>query len=625
MSWENQQPILIEDHRGLFARGEDEGVPPNYARDVLNNAYKYRTVQTREGSSLDITKSGIKRAHLYKKASGNRLLILVGDDLFDASVSLSVPIKTVSGAIDFSAVTMFDRCYIMFHNRVTGHASVPVQVYDGTTCRDAGGSAPTGFTLGAATSVTAGNVDAGKYLFALAYETASGFITAPGPATFTLYTAPGGKKIDLSSIPTAPAGVSFIHILATKTIVQYSGRASDYELFFIPGERFAPGSSTRTINFYSNDLVSSADYLLDMRSSIPAGVQGVNYKGRLVIVGLNSDPALPIISRAGNPEQMSTVDGYVVVNPGDAGGGVKNATVSESGNLYFHKSKRTYFTSATEGGEPVEWPTPLPLDSALGTECFGASVVLDSDGTTVGISLLATRLGLMVFDGSFTKKELTWSIDKIWKRINQAYFNTIQIYLDSDRQRIYINVPLDAATSPSHLLVADYTEGLTVEGIKWDIWTFPIVPTSILVDIDQTTQKPVFKFASTNVYKLDESVKKDFGNNIDSYYETGLVTLEDGQVCSFQGARLNLRGVGNLTITLAYKTNTPSVTLSPIVLALLTDGDPGKEIIKQFNFNREAMRMKFRVNGDSHYYVIKKVVIYGHPLWTDNPFVASGE
>src|SRR5690606_12889657 len=120
----------------------------------------------------------------------------------------------------FSAAQYFDRIYITPHNRITGIENEVVYVYDGTTCRQAGGIAPSG-SITVTNSTLSGNVEAGTHLIAVAFETESGFITRPGPSIYGQVLADGTHQIDISGIPIGPDGTVARHILATRRIPNY--------------------------------------------------------------------------------------------------------------------------------------------------------------------------------------------------------------------------------------------------------------------------------------------------------------------------------------------------------------------------------------------------------------------
>jgi len=118
----------------------------------------------------------------------------------------------------------------------------------------------------------------------------------------------------------------------------------------------------------------------------------------------------------------------------------------------------TYLANDSATGEPATWV----LNTASTT--VGAlsinSVDAGRDGT--GDSgeewiLIAARGGLYIYEGGQLPK-ISQEVQASWERINWDAQQTVWIKNDAITRRIYIGVPLDAATKPSHILVLDRRE-----------------------------------------------------------------------------------------------------------------------------------------------------------------------
>lgn len=480
--------------------------------------------------------------------------------------------------------------------------------------RLAGGTAPSGAPA-AANSASAGNVEAGQHLFKYVYETDSGFITQGSPSVSL--TASGAKKVDLSSISVGPSGTIARHALATKIIQNYSGREDDYEFFFVPNGKISNNTATtETVDFFDNDLQASADYLLDQLANIPAGVYIGSYQGSLVSAGEKDKESVARVSKPGEPESVSSIDGFLLCNPGDAGSGIKNG-IEYRDLFYLQKSQKTYVTK-NNGSAPATWDVNL-IDSGIGTECFGVSVVLDALGNTQDRFIIADRSGLCLFIGTYSDKPLSWKIYDIWKRINQAAFSTIQVKLDPVEKLIYVNIPLDAATEPSHVIVFDYKNGLDPQAIRQTIWKLPNKVTSIHIrGIQSGIILPRFEFASSdgNVYHYDTAATDDYGTAIDSYGQSALAYhADDGAICHFNLLRFRIKGTGTLLLTLSGEdgvvtANPPSITLA---------SSPGKEINRLINFVNERMSVKWRTNAVGEFWSLNRLIIGGAPIYNERP------
>src|SRR3990167_1115122 len=545
----------------------------------------------------------------------NDVLTLTGG-ISGMAATLTV-LTEAAGVITSVAITTRGNGYqVKAANAVTGGtgAGATFTTTILAAARPAAGVKPTSGVT-AATSGTAGNVEAGLHLIRVVYETDSGFITQ-GNATPTQYTAPGAFKIDLTNIPLGPAGTAKRHILATKIITNYSGRPDDYEFFFVPSGEIADNTTTTlTINFFDNDLVASGDYLLDQAETIAAMVYVNSYQGSMIGGGEDNLESVVRVSKPGEPESFSSIDGFLLANPGDAGEGVKNGI--EYRDLYFiHKGQRTYITK-NNGAEPATWDVNL-VDNAIGTECYGASIVVDSLGNTLDRFIIADRAGLALYDGSFKDKQLSWKIEDTWNRINKQYFNQIKVCIDPVRKLIHVNVPLDSATEPSHVLTFDYKNGLDPANIRCGIDLYQKKPTSIFITNNRAANDltPQLEFGSSehNVYIQKDSNASDDGSAINSYGETAKLYLSDDGVVNHYGkVQLRVKGSGNLSLTLNGLDDVITSSLGNIALAV----SPGKEYFKLANLQSEKCSVKFQQNTTANNFLINKISLFIAPLWEE--------
>jgi len=613
-------PIVIQEFNGLFDRGSDDVVPIDHFREGLNFRFTQLGVNTRGGiSELTDFPTPIKRVHLYTRIGEAQRLLILNDNnqLFDSVQSLTVPIKDFNPleVIDFSVVSLFNRAYISIHDRISGLANEFIYVWDGTNFRKAGGAAPT-VALAAATSATAGNVEVGLHLIRYAYETDSGFITLGSPSIS--YTAPGNKKIDLSAVAVGPTGTAARHILATKVIVGYSGREDDYEFFFVPEGKIDNNTATTiAVSFFDNDLLSSADYLLDQLTEIPTGCCLTSYQGSLVVGGEFDKESVVRISRPGEPESFSSVDGFVLVNPGDAGEGVK-AAIEYRDLLHIFKSQRTYVTR-NNGNSPATWDVNL-VDNGIGTECFGTSIVLDSLGNTQDRFIIADTSGLLGYIGSFGDKPLSWKIYDIWNRINRQYFTQIQVYIDPTDKVIYINVPLDDATEPNYVLIGDYKNGLSPETIRWGLDTYSKKPTSIFIRsvraMDDLVPRLEFGSSDGNTYVLLPDNLSDDGSIILSYVKTALLyNSPEGRICHFAKIQFRVTGAGNLLITINGQDGVLPATINPLALSTA----PGRDLFRLLNLTNEKMAVQIGTNAVNHGWYLNRIIVHAQEIWEERP------
>jgi hypothetical protein len=617
-------PIEINQFNGLWNRGRFEAVPPDHCSDLLNIKFTQDGLDVRDGFGKSITLAVVKRMWVFKVyGAADRTLILDGSYNIWDSTSLATPILTVTGMTDFAAVGFGGRAYISPHNGITGLPSEHIYVYKGSgTAVLAGGVAPTG-TMTASLSATTGHVEAGTHVFAVAFETDTGFITAPGPASFPTVAATGTHKIDLAGIPTGPANTSARWIIATKFIETYNGNQLGYEFFFVPNGRIANNTATTlTVDFYDIDLLSSADYLFDLFDELPATLWLGLFHGRLMGGGENANPSIVRISQPGQPEAINEVTGLLTIDPANTSSPVVAGQELRDA-LYLFKKTRTYTTS-DNGAEPVNWQV-ITLDEATGTDVHGIAVVTDSGGVNIDKMFIADRSGFMLFTGVFSRPELSWKINDIWKRINQNYFYTIDIAHDPTLQRVYIAVPLDSATSPSHILVMDYAnydaaQGTLPMAVRWSIWTVTgRQPTAVIVQTSTVNNSVTFKMGSKDgyVYELESGRLDDDGVMIPAAFaQFGIIPKDPGGTILHAGAlRYKIRGSGTLTTTLYDRDKAISYIAPNLTLAAL----PGREPTVLANFKSQGFIIRIGVSSYQHYFQLNGLKLFVKAIYDSFP------
>jgi len=607
--------ITVKNVRGLWVRGTEDVCPEGYFLVAHNVIYTQFGVKTREGISLYLTFPNLVRFHIYKRiGEADRLLLLnTSGQLFD-STNLTTPILTIVAMTDFSMVTMFNRAYITPHNGQRGLPGEKLYVYGGSgTARPAAGSPPSGFTLVVNDAAAVGNIEKGDHLFAVAFETDTGYITRPGPTgNFVKYVAPGAKKAKVTAIPIGPAGTVARYVLATKTIINYNGNQLAQEFFFVPNGKISNNVDVEldNVNFFDSDLLASADYLIDNLDIIPAFLGVADYNGNLVGWGEDTKESIIRVSKSGEPESMSGVDGFVIVNPGD-GGGI-NACVVYRSQLHAYKDQRHYIT-ANNGNAPVSWQVEL-VDAAIGTDVFGVAQVLDSRGQTADQFIIASRTGLLQYFGSYAVP-LSNVINDIWKRINFSAFNKVQVAVDPNQKRLYVTLPLDASTTINTILMMDFNDGLSWESVKWSIWEFAgLSVKSIAVDTLFTNQVPVFTIgAANNIYRLSASVLNDVDVAIPVPEIEYALEPEDNQsfLNHYTGVRVRVVGSGVLQVRVSGSDRNQTLNAKDIVMSAA----PGYEMSRLFDFQAERASISFRVESIDEWFHINKRTMFIAPLW----------
>lgn len=515
MALRDHEPFVIEDFNGLWQRGDNESVPSDHFIQADNIQFIHSGFETRDGvdkyetTHLDV--GDVLRVYNYTMQSGQSLLYLATGGNIYHKIGQNAPVSILHLPLmeDFGFVAYAGRAYItpfksFFDSNGTRYElGLPndfVYVYkgDGTQARPAGGPAPSqpGIPLVASLgNPTIGNkTDAGFHLLAIVYETDTGYQTALGPEIFASLMFTGAHEIVVSSIPVSPnAYVKKRHIVSTKEILEYNGDQNGYQFFFVPDGNIDDNVTTsKAITYFDADLLSDASHLIDNFAQIPACVNLTIYHSRLVTVGEYGTPetlaglpqgitdnrSIARLSEPGEPEAIHKIDGLIIV-PLD-GSPLTNAQEIRD-ILYLFKKSRTY-AYADDFDEPAGWKEQA-LDQAMGTPVHGVLTFLDAGGINTDYLVIADQSGLVLFNGTYSRPELSWKIEDLWKQIDKNGFRHVSVLGDPLTKRIWITLPDPSADFPnlrrSIVLYADYGNGLDAKNLRWAKWTFATDITSM--------------------------------------------------------------------------------------------------------------------------------------------------
>jgi hypothetical protein len=474
----DHQPIVVEEFNGFWKRGDDESCPADHFPDCQNIQYQESGFSTRDGLDTYSAYPRVLRIYTYlygtDPVAQESLLILddQGNIYHDKSPTPFTPILTIAGMTDFGFQNWAGYAYINPCQGVHGLADQYVYVYrgKGLPARLAAGAGPTTGPLGLGLGA-AGHVEFGHHVFAVAYETDTGFITAM--KCFAEIYADGVSKIDISNIPVSPDPfVVARRIVATYAVsdVQFTHDLENgYQFFFLPDGRIDNNTDTTlSVDFFDSELLEDASYLFNLFDKIPAGVGFTVYHNRLVSYAEQKNQGLARVSVTGQPEAFDQISG-LLIPPIDATA-LSNASEFRD-ILYLFKPTRTFSYSDT-GGEPAGWPLSI-IDEGVGCSVHGLSTVLDSGGVNIEFLVIIDFSGVMIFDGTFRRPELSWKIKDYWFTLTRTNFLNIQIMNDSIDQMLYITLP------NQQMLIGDYTNGMDYMKIKWAKWKFNIEATTI--------------------------------------------------------------------------------------------------------------------------------------------------
>jgi hypothetical protein len=314
------------------------------------------------------------------------------------------------------------------------------------------------------------------------------------------------------------------------------------------------------------------------------------------------------------PENYDGITGFLNVNEND-GFAVRSAFVLRE-NLYFVKEHGIYRTNDDGVNEPSGWKV-----SEVSRK-FGTPSV---NGVAVGEdwAVIADQAGLYITTGGEPRK-ISQEIQPTWDRINWNFGFKVWVQVDVQNKRIYVGVPLDSATSCSHILMMDYRgidppdDMATAAPIhtsyagkllvleksrKWSPWTIQAASGAMILRFDGTIRL----FAGNSVgngkiYQLtDSQLGTDDGVAIPSYYTTYYHYTHDIEQAFQIGSHNKLftylaqfvEGAGNLSVSSVL----PGGTAYPIaVLPLNVTGLRDLEL----PINVTATRSAFKIATDGN-------------------------
>jgi hypothetical protein len=613
---QDHNPITINKFLGLYGIDAfDDAVPLGFFIDELNTITYGDSVKTRDGFGVDLVTNPIIQYAVYRRQgeAARTLALFEAGDLWDLTVN--VKILDIPAMLGFAINYSNNRALISPHNKISGLPGEFVYTYDGEgIARKAGGLAPTaGFNIATNTS---GYIEAGTHIFAVVFETESGFVTAPSPATIILFD--GTKAADLSNIPIGPSGTVARRIIASRAIQSYNGNEEGYEMFFVSGGRINNNIDTSlTVNFYDADLQFSADFSYDQLDSIPAVIFIVPYGNRMAYGGPAQDKNLVYVSNPLEPESIHSSAGFISFDPFETGG-VKDATEFRD-NLYVVKRNKTY-TVRDNTYEPSTWK-PVTLDSSIGGDINSIARFYDTTGSRVVFWIISSPSGMFKFSGIYEDLAVSRNIKNIWSRINKVYMHLCQTIIDQDSMLIYMLCAVDGSTQTNAIVVGNFENGFTFDKIRWHIWGFlGFFPSSIGVDRDQDTAETVFKVASRtgNLYKQEVSRRDDDLIRIPAYIQFSLTAAEDSTITHCGAVALRIKGVGSLLMSLWGQDDVDNQTLAPVNL---TSCRPGKEFVRLAHFQSERVSLKIEVANYGEWFIINKINLFLNTIFVTRPSV----
>jgi len=622
---ETHEKIKIADFEGLWSRGEFDGVPPEFFRDCLNVSFLDKEVMTRPGlGNPGSDLGGVGYVDIFvgtvTPASGGGITFGIPVQLVFANsdvIANGSAIFTGVFAQNFRGHNAFGKFFFVLSGGVLPNENFFYVWLGSGNARKMGGAKVPEAPAMTIVSSAPGKIERGVHVFRTVFETDSGFVTAPGATV--AYTAGPSDKVNLSVIPTGPAGTAKRHIIATRAILNYDGDFANREYFFIPGATLNDNVTTvlANVSFYDADLFESADFTLNQLAEIPSfGDPAQNstaggltsYKNRLV---LWTDGTV-WVSAPDEPESYDSVSSAIIIDI--ILYGKITACAEYRGSLYIFTLTKTFITS-DNGDDPNTWDVIL-IDTANGAMDNGVASIYLTKGNTADYLVIRNETGIYKFVGIFA--------DELTNKIKEYYTSNTRLLvpvgadvcIDDYSQRVYTKITTDL------LLVGDYSRGLTEADIRWSLWQFtgPNVssPHSFQIKVFYTgyTVAPAVQVYLTNSagtstvpYPLDDTLFSDNGIAINSFIEFDMGP-DNEKVNHFAGYQAVATGSGNFTSTVYWDNKARNANLRNIALS-----SSKKEKFLGFNVVSERLGLRLGTSGIGDWFCFRKLVVYFKELY----------
>lgn len=468
-------PVPIEHFGGLICSWPPEMLDVSLLTEAVNLRFSESEVASREGITRAFAspnRTTITGLIGYVATDGTEVPLVL-----DATGALLVESPAGAGYLAAAApghtlaiptgarmegVTAFGRAYLAFGDGRQG-VGTPAS-FDGIHLDPVTIPGPTA-PLSPADSGTTGNIAAGVRYVLVLYQTREGSLSPVG-LSIANWAAAGGKQATVASLPIAPTD----QVVARVVAFTVAGGSSDGPYFYI-GETQVVNGVTETSTVVNDNTTTSATFNFDDAFLAASNDVSDQFRAQLLpkLSGVAFSQTTQRMLWWGDAAQSSTV---YCSEPADAGvyfgdtgffqvaegSGEPVTAVFEFRNQIYVALRDGLYLVTPNDGEPATWAIQQ-ISPGVGA-CGPRAVAVGN-----GYCLLVHRTGAYRFDGSaptlVSDELLGPSPDRpgLWERINWAYERLIWVAIDHEVKCARIGVPLDGATTCSHILKVSYLDG----------------------------------------------------------------------------------------------------------------------------------------------------------------------
>ena len=497
-------------------------------------------------------------------------------------------------------------------------------------------AAPVQLLISSASEPSSGAVTAGLHRFGFLLQTRYGYTTTWCPVTsggafspFS-FTASGGKNLRLvvnGANGTWPTYASQGQIIMTTV-------ANLNRYFIVPGTTFViSGGSTQnyTVPDFSisdSDLTATATDAVTYQNRLTGSQAGGAPFNPSVIFAYGARIGYITVDSSGFPVcYFSNSNDYQALYAASSGvylpGNIPIMTgFALRGVAYLVGPHWTYAVS-DNGNTPSQWASPQLVDGSIGT--LAPQGVWANEAQ--GYAWVADESGLYLFEGaSYPARPISYYQLPDWQRINWGAPTAVQVVDDKTNKRVTVLAPLDGATTPSHRLTWDYTEGTAPEDAKYSIDNLASFAMGAIALVQHPTTKRMEIWVApsaagafvrqnngseANPYR-DVNTAGTTAQAIASLYETALFPGADDprrqQVIFHHGDHLRVTGSGSLALKVWGIDHVRSVVPAASPLTLSTA--PGLEPLFRYWLQSEYASLQLSTNAVDAFFILSGIKHY---------------
>lgn len=541
-----------------------------------------------------------------------------------------------TGAGGCSMITAGERLYGAFHDSTGRLGIAGGQVYGWNIGADPLFAAPLTNAI-SASETGAGLCTAGTRRIGYLTTTRNGYTGNLSPIAAGVFTpiefaSTGSKNLTLSVAGALPSymigGTIQIIMTTTKNLNTY---------YTVPGAtNIATNPTNITLSISDDDLAANGT---DVTANMDLIVSGsgspafrpsalFTYSNRMAYITLDALGNPAVYASDQNAYQIITQDQHLIQLEGEhkAVGGF-----SLRGVCYL-STQFELFSCEDNGRTPSTWIPPQKIDGSIGIlapNCVTAN-------PSLGYAAIASQKGFYLFTGGiFPPLPISYFEESDWQRINWNVPTKIKVADDQLNRRFLVLVPLDGATTPTHIMSFDYTDGTTPDTIKYslnNISSYALSCFGIIQNLSNSLQE-VWYAPNVNgafIRQNDGSETfpyRDIATNgttpvaINCFYKTSIAPGPNESASTlhnFAGMHLEARGAGTgvnpAYITLKACGNNDVLTVTPRISPLPVTTAPGKEYRALWNLTTEQQTIEMSNANLDEWFQVSLIRVY----WTVN-------